>query len=216
MSTVALSEISSLAYSKLGSNTRMYTASEVYRAINNALKITNLFGSWQSKTVDARPGFTVAGRIMYRVPESIVFPEKVTYEGMELDKVGLHHRCKEYPDWMSESTSSTGGPVARWCPYSLNKFLIHPADSVGGGQLLVTGLACPDDMAHSTDTVSIPRNVATTVAEYAAHIVQCKLTGTPFTQSMPMYRAYEKYIKQQRAYLTYKHPNLWFDIKQPE
>ena len=216
MPTLSLSELKAATYAKLEGNQRMYKPAEVTRAINEAIKLTNLFGAWFNTTATVPSTATIANRVIYRVPESIIIPEKVSINGVELNKVGLLQLCRNWPEWMSETTASTGYSVSRWCPYAFNRIIINPADSVGGAYLEITGIGNPPDLEDDSDVISIPKDGVPAVSEYAAHIVQCKLTGTAFTQSIPMYRTYEKYVKSQRKWLTYKQPNVWFDLNKPE
>jgi len=216
MPTITLSELKSLTYSHLEGNRQMYQEDEVTRAINEGIKLTNIFAGWFNTSATVPSVTTIANRVIYRVPESIVIPEKVSINGVELAKVGLLQLCRNWPDWMTDTTATTGQMTARWCPYAFNRIILNPADSIGGAYLEITGIGNPPDLSDDTDDISIPKDGTVAVSEYAAHIVQCKLTGTAFTQSIPMFRTYQKYIKDQKKWLAYKQPNVWFDIKKPE
>jgi len=216
MPTISLSELKSATYSKLEGNQRMYKPAEVTRAINEAIKLANIFSGWFNTTATVPSTATIANRVIYRVPESIIIPEKVSINGVELNKVGLLQLCRNWPEWMSETTESTGYSTSRWCPYAFNRIIINPADSIGGAYLEITGIGSPPDLYDDSDVIGVAKDAIPAISDYAAHIVQCKLTGTAFTQSIPMYRTYEKYIKSQRKWLAFKQPNIWFDLNKPE
>lgn len=217
MPTVTLLQLKDAVYAKIDNNSLFYTTSEVTWAINEGIKLGNLFCGWISKTEAVLSGgVTIADRHIYRVPESIVIPQKVVFEGKELDKVGLFQLFRYWPEWMRDTTATTGYPVNRWSPYAFNRIAIHPADAVGGGYLEITGIANPDDLVNDTDTITLPKAAVTAIADYSAHVVQCKLGSVPLTQSMPMYRTFEQLIKQNRIWSRYKHPNFWLDITTPE
>lgn len=217
MPTVSLSKLKESVYSQIDDNTLFFTDTEVTWAINEAIRLGNLFCGWITGTLDApNGGTTIADRVVYRVPYEMAVPQKVVFEGKELDKVGLFQLFRGWPDWMKDTTATTGDPVARWCPYALDRIILHPADAVGGGLLQITGIVTPDELVSDTDTISIPKTAITMIADYAAHIVQCKLGNVPLTQSMPMYRSYEALIKQYRIWSNYKQPNFWLDERAPE
>lgn len=217
MARVTLATLLDGTMSKLDRNSLFYPQSEVSNAINEAIRLLNLFCGWINTTEGVpSDSVTVAGRIIYRVPDEIAIPEKVSFNGIELDKIGMDKLCHFFPDWMKETTASTGRDVTRWCPYAANRFILNPGDAVGGGLLEVTGIAVPNELVEDTDYVDIPRDGISAIAEYAAHIVQCKLGQVPLVQSMPMYRTYEQLVKQQKIWTSYKQPNFWLDLKTPE
>lgn len=217
MARVTLSELESAVYAKLDQNTLFYPNSEVDAAINEAIRLLNLFCGWINSTVGVpSDSVTVAGRIIYRVPDEIAIPEKVSFNGIALDKIGIDKLCHFFPDWMKETTASTGRDVTRWCPYAANRFILNPGDAIGGALLEVTGIAVPTELVADADYVDIPRDGISAIAEYSAHIVQCKLGQVPLVQSMPMYRTYEQLVKQQKIWLGYKQPNFWLDLRTPE
>jgi len=217
MPSVTLANLSDAVYAKLENNSLFYPQEEVTWAINEGLKLGNLFCGWINKTESvASGGVTISNRHLYRVPHSIAIPQKVVFEGKELDKIGLFQLFRYWPNWMRDTSHTTGQPVNRWSPMSLNAIIIHPADSAGGGFLEITGIANLDPLSALTDSISIPKSAIQTVADYAAHIVQCKLGSVPLTQSMPMYRSFIQFIKQNRIWSKYKQPNFWLDSRMPE
>ena len=217
MPVISLQSLMDATYAKLDGNDQFYSTSEVTWAINEGIRLGNIFCGWLTATESVPSGgVTIANRVIYRVPSSIAIPQKVTFEGKELDKVGMFQLFRNWPTWMKDTTATTGYPVNRWCPYSFNRFAINPADAVGGGLLEVTGIASPDYLSAVTDTITLPKIASSAISEYAAHVVQCKLGSVPLTQSMPMYRTWEKMIKQNGVWRRYKQPNFWLDNRDPE
>jgi hypothetical protein len=217
MPSVSLSDLKAAVYAKLDQNDQFFREAEVTWAINEGIRLGNLFCNWLTDTIAVYGGgVTIADRAIYRVPDGIAIPQRVAFNGKELDKVGLFQLFRQWPQWMKDTTATTGYPVNRWCPYSLNRFAINPADAVGGGTLEVTGVINPTPLVNDTDTITIPKYGILVVADYAAHTVQCKLGSVPLTQSMPQYRTYEQMIKQARVWTRYKHPQFWIDNKTPE
>lgn len=217
MPVVSLQTLLDSTYAKLDGNDQFYSPSETTWAINEGIRLSNIFCGWLTSTISVPSnGVTIANRVIYRVPPGIAIPQKVTFEGKELDKVGMFQLFRNWPTWMKDTTATTGYPVNRWCPYSLNRFAINPADAVGGGLLEVTGIASPAYLSAVSDTVTLPKIAVSPITEYAAHVVQCKLGSVPLTQSMAMYRTYEKMIKQYGIWRRYKQPNFWLDNREPE
>lgn len=210
---MTLGQLKTLVYARLEGNSRMYQDSEVTNAINGCYQIINLSVGWYQKTVPIIQTYTIANRHIYDFPSRIVFPESVKYEQQALEKVSLSAMANNWPLFLQDTTATTGNQVSRFCPIGIKKFVLHPADAVGGGYLEVTGIANPDPMVTDNDTVYIPKEGVTAVADYSAHIVQCKLQGVPFMQSLAMYRNYENLVKLNGYWDTFKQPNMYFDTK---
>jgi len=193
----------------------MYQEQEVTDAINEATACTNLACVWYQKTYPVSTYSTIANRHIYDVPEQIVFPQRVIFEGQVLEKSPLEAMANNWPTFLKDTTASLGKQVSRWTPIGVRKFAIHPADSVGGGDLSVTGIAEFDTLVDDTDLIYLPKEGVTAVCDYAAHVVQCKLQGTPFYQSLSLFRNYENLVKLQKYWLSYKQPTIYFDEQSP-
>ena len=209
MAVVTLANLRSLVYSRLEGNELMYSNTEVNNALNEAYRVVNLICAWKTVTVSVRQEATIANRAIYDVPESIVIPQKVSFEGKALEKSPVTQTANYFPKFLTDTTYSTGKPVSRWIPIGITKFAIHPADSIGGGLLQVTGITNPDEMVNDSDTVYIPKEGLTTVIDYSAHVVQCKLQGTPFRQSLSLYSNFQQLLKIDKYYAGYKQPSMW-------
>lgn len=193
----------------------MYQESEVTNSINEAIACANVAIGWFQATRPVNSGATIANRHIYDTPEDIMFPIKVSFEGQALEKSPLKAMANNWPIFLKDTTASTGKQVSRFTPLGIRKFVIHPADSVGGGLLEVTGIANPDPLVDDADLIYIPKEGVTAVVDYAAHIVQCKLQGTPFMQSLAYFRNYESLVKLNKYWQNYKQPNIYFDEQAP-
>lgn len=211
MARITLAEFETLVLARLEGNNLMFLPDEIRRAINSGFQCANLVVAWNQLTRPLRSGATIANRHIYNVPSEIIFPQKVVFEGQALEKVSLTALSSTWPVFLQDTTATTGKQVSRWCPVGINKFILHPADSVGGGYVEVTGIGEPTEMVNDSDTVSIPKEGVTAIADYAAHIVQCKLQGTPFIQSIGMFKNYQSLLGLNKYWETFKQPNLFLD-----
>jgi len=141
MPTITLAQLRSLAYDRVDNNTVLFPTAEVDSIINEAIRTLNLFTGFLQATADI-PGFSVIGQRLYQCPSPILFPLKVQFEGRQLDMVPLRRLGEDYRKWATDVTAGAG-PVSRWSPIGITQFVIHPADSVGGQYIGVTGVIEP-------------------------------------------------------------------------
>lgn len=194
----------------------MYSGDEVRDGINDALRALNMMCGWYQGTFSVPGGgTTVADRVIYDVPSQILFPQRVVWAGKVLEKSSLATTSNEWPNWMKDTSSNNGAPTSRWVPIGITKFAIHPADSLGGATLQVTGISNPDILVNDSDAAYIPKEGVTAVVDYSAHAVQCKMQGLPFMQSLGMYRNFESLMKLNKYWTSYRQPNLYYDEQSP-
>lgn len=216
MPRLTLLDLKNQVYSRLEENDLMYSGDEVRNALNDALRTLNMMCGWYQGTFSIPGGgTTVAGRVVYDIPSQILFPQRVVWSDKVLEKSPLSQTSNEWPSWMKDTSSNTGTPTSRWIPIGISKFAIHPADSLGGATLQVTGISNPDIMVNNNDTAYIPKEGVTAVVDYAAHAVQCKMQGMPFMQSLGMYRNFESLMKLNKYWSSYRQPNLYYDEQTP-
>lgn len=215
MATLTLGFLKDQVLSRLENNDQMFQSDELTDAINEAICISNMLCGWYQSTIPISTLTTIADRHIYDTPNGIIFPIRVTFEDQVLEVSNLFAIINDWPSFLRDTTSNTGNQVSRWVPLGLTKFAIHPADSVGGGSLMVTGISEPDTLTDDEDQIHIPKEGITTVCDYAAHIVQCKLQGTPFMQSLGMFRNFQALIGLGKYWNTYRQPNMYFDEQKP-
>ena len=213
MPSLTLADLKDQVYSRLEENREMYSETEVTAAINEAYRILSMFCGWVNRTSSVSSGYTIADRTFYDIPDDIVFPQKVDFEGQTLEKVSLFAMSQMRPTWARETTANTGRNVSQWVPIGIRKFAIHPADSVGGGLLQVTGIGEPTVLVNDLDRVLIPKEGILPVCDYAAHSVQCKLQGAPFMESLELYRNFENLMQLSKLWASYRQPRMFFDEK---
>ena len=211
MPRLTLGYLKEQTLARLEQNDRMYQSDELADAINEAIAVINIAVGWNQLTFNVSTDSTIAGRHIYDTPEGIVFPQRVIFDGQVLEKSTLNALSNTFKNFLQDTTESTGSQVSRWCPVGIRKFIIHPADSVGGANLSVTGIAEFDVMVYDSDFVYAPKEGVTAICDYAAHIVQCKLQGMPFMQSLSLFRNYQALVALQKYWLSYKQPNIYFD-----
>lgn len=189
MPTVTLADLSGRVYSRIDNNTQLYTQSEVTSSLNESLRVMNSFLCLIQTSVHV-PGLSVAGRVWYHVPSPVLIPIRVQFEGGYLQKMFPSQIGKAYSNWVEDSTLSTGMPVSEWVPCGLSKFAIHPADSIGGGLLTVTGVQDPVPLVNPTDTVTIPQEYTDVLVNLSGQVLTLKETGKLFGQQIFFYREF--------------------------
>jgi hypothetical protein len=207
---IDLASLKALVYARLEGNTSMYSDSEITWAINEAISCGNLICGWSQDTYRITGG-SVPGRHIYDVPEGIIFPIRVCFMDEVLEKGSLSSGISLLPELMRDTTASTGKPVSRWFPIGITKFAIHPADSVGGGAITVTGITEFPKLTASTDDTQMPKESITAVCDYAAHIVQCKMQGAQLAQSYSFFQNWQNLTKLDKYWQTFSQPNYYFD-----
>lgn len=215
MPRLTLGFLKEQVYSRLEDNDQMFQEDEVIDAINEAVYVANMLCGWFQQTYSISTTYTIANRHIYDVPEEIIIPMRVVFENQVLEVSPLDSTLNNWPDFLKDTTDSLGMQVSRWIPLGIRKFAIHPADSVGGGLLQVTGVAEPDVLVNDSDLIYVPKEGVTAICDYAAHIVQCKLQGTPFVQSMSMFNNFQAMIGLYKYWNSYKQPNIYFDQQKP-
>jgi hypothetical protein len=211
MANFTLGQLKAQTYSRLEDNREMYQESEVTSAINEAISVINLACGWFQNTYHVSTTTTVADRHIYDFPPEIIFPQRVVFENQVLEKATLWTLGNNFPTFLRDTTATTGNQVSRWCAIGIRKFVIHPADSVGGGDLYVTGITEPGVLVEDADSLILPKEGIPAICDYAAHIVQCKLQGTPFMQSLTMFNNYQQMVEMSKFFSGYNQPTYRYD-----
>lgn len=194
MPTVSFSELKSRTYDKLDNNTAFYASDEVGDIVNEAVQVFNLFTAFLQGPINTSQ-LTTPNRLLYDVPSPVILPARVRFNGRFLEPYGFEAMSRGYPGWMKETTANTGEVVAHWVPIGISKFAIHPADSTGNGQLEISGILEPDDMAFDDDKLVMPNEIREGIVDYAAHVLQLDEGGSIFAQSSRSYQSFMRTIK---------------------
>lgn len=212
MPSIDLGTLIEYVYDRVEGNSQLYQRDELVACINESIRITNLFTGFAESSVWV-PGFTVADQLLYDTPSPILFPTRISYEGRDLDKIGLMRMGEDYRNWATDTTNSYG-PVARWIPVGLTKFAIHPIDSYGGNSLLVTGVVEPTPLVNDTDVMQLSDEFVTLVTDYCGHRLVLKEAGKVFADASILIQSYWREMKRLKRWQGFKAPRYFVQVEQ--
>jgi hypothetical protein len=199
MPTFTLADLETRVWDHLDGNIYFYPEANVRSCINEGLRVLNLLIGWYQDTISV-PGFSVAGQISYSVPAGIVIPIRVYYEGRELERVSLRKLADKFRNWASDE-SAYNGPVARWCPLGVTRFIIHPRDSTAGRWIEVSGVATIIPLVNQTDVVALDDEYVDILVDYVRSRIMLKEGGKPFADASV---AYTTMIQKVKPLLAWK------------
>jgi hypothetical protein len=195
-----LGTLDEMLLSTVENNSVLYTRQERVDCLNEAVRILNLHTGFLH-TSARMPRWSVAGRSIYRTPPGILVLLRMEFEGRYLHPLGIEELNRSYPQWMKETTATTGSPVARWAKWGLNKVAVHPADAIGGQDMYFYGIAEPALMVNDSDTIPMNDELADEIKDYAAHILPMKEGGAIFSAAS-LY--YQEFIRKRKATARWK------------
>ena len=205
-----LADLEQNVYSQLDDNSLFYTQAEVDRAINEAIRVLNLYTGYLQES--ASGGTTTAGRVFYDTPAAILWPTAVYYGGRVLKKATLSSMGGARKRWLAD-TGSAYGPVAEWVPIGIRKYALHPACSRGGVALTVEGVAEPSPMVNATDLTEFPDEYLDTLTDLAVHTLPLKEGGKVFADSATSYQEFLKGVQGISMWQRLKQPRFRVDIE---
>jgi hypothetical protein len=211
--TVTLATLRARVYSHLEDNTAFYTQAEVDGAINDAIRVLNLFTGFVQATGTVTSNNT--GPI-YSVPTNILIPTRVAFLGRPLARTAFRTMGQSRRFWMRESTETEQSPVERWIPMGLTKFAIHPYDAVGNRTMTVTGIAEPTLLVNTTDEAQYPSEFQDALETYAAHVVMVKAGGMVTRGGMMQYQAFLSRMRDLRRYVEKINPVFFVEAEQEQ
>lgn len=183
MPSATVESLDTAVLNRVDNNTSLYPQAERYVYYNEAQRVLNLLTGFLQTTV-ALPGATQARRVWYDTPSPILIPLRISCNGTYLHKSSLTRIGQANPTWTKDTTASSGYPTASWIPVGLTKFGIHPADSSGGAELLVTGIQDPVlfDPSTPNQIVPFPNEYFEAMEDLSAFSLQIK-EGFPLFQA---------------------------------
>jgi len=214
MATVTRADLRTRIQARLDGNTELYPDPEVHAAIDDAVRALNLFTGF-IQTTALHSAFTVANQHIYDVPSGYLFLVRVEFQGRVLDKTSLSNICNSNPEWLSETTANTGIPVSSWVPLGVNKFAIHPADSLGSQNVRLAGVVEPTSLSADDSVIAIPDDFSDLIEDLASHYLQMKEGGIIFTRASLLYQKFLGKMKELTRFTTMKNPTYWVDIERP-
>jgi hypothetical protein len=211
--SVTLSVLQSRVYARLDDNSQLYSQAEVNSIINECLRVINLHTGLFQASIQV-PTFSQAGCIWYDTPATIIFPLRVQFEDTYLQKYSPKQMAMLYPAWSQDTTASTGLPVSNWVTCGFNKFGIHPADSIGGAAIFVTGVQEPTLLISQSDIVAMPNEYTEALVMCAAHTLMLKETGKLFKTASLVFNDYQRIMKKLSIWKGYTQPRYWVEASQ--
>jgi len=181
-----------LILSRLENNDQFFPRDHVRKVLNLCIRNTNLWIGWYQGSV-AIP--TVKDRVAYDVPNSMIFPMSLSLEGRVINKSSFDALVSDNQRLWVENTANTGIQMSDWSLVGIRKFVVYPADSRGGRSMFLSGVMEPPVFDAESSVVTIPVNVYNSIIDYASHLIQVKLSGQPFMQSMAFYKVYANFMK---------------------
>lgn len=193
MPSTTLSALTTRVYNRLDNNTQLYNQTEITLAINESIRCINLATGYIQTT---QALVSRAGQVWYDVPLGILIPLRLQFEGTFLERTSVVNLGSTTPQWPQESTGSTGTSVSHWLTNGLLKFAIHPADSVGGNMIQVTGVAEPVQLTLPTDIANIPDEYTEMIEDMSVVTLALKESGKIFSDASSMYQGYLSKLKK--------------------
>ncbi len=210
-----LADYKASTWSRFENNTLFYPSGEVLEAVNEVVDISNLFAGHYQGEVQI-PGYSIANQFIYELPDNVLFPLAVWFEGVELEKTTIRGLAGRSRRWLSETTASTGMPVNAWAPLGLRKIVIYPADAIGGNDIRVFGVLEPPELVNDGDPVRLPTGFEDIALEYAAHLLPFKEGGKPFADSTKVLPQFQRKLKEQMRWTRFSFPRFWIERTQEQ
>ena len=207
MPQFTLVQLEDQVWSRLDRNYGLYTEPEVRDKLNEALCLDALACGWWQDTV-VIPGGTRPGRYVYDVPWPLIATLQVYFEGKTLLPTNWQDNIQCHPNWFSETTATTQGPIASWCRVGLTKVAIWPADAKGGRELKLIGIAEPPLLVNQSDVIVIEDERTPGLVDYAAGALQAKEGGFGFQMATASLRRYYKDVATRQVWKKLEQPDL--------
>lgn len=192
MQSATVGQLDTRVLNRIDNNSILYGQAERYIYYNEAQRVLNLITGFLQTTV-AVPSATVVNRVWYDVPSPILIPLKVQFNGTYLHKSSLTRIGQTNPTWTKDTSANVGYPPASWVPVGLTKFGLHPAGSIGGAEILVTGIKEPTLFTTSDQdqVIPFPSNYLEAMEDLSAFSIQLK-EGFPLFQAA--FILYQKFM----------------------
>ncbi len=207
MPGTTLAEIRSEIYSQIDWNTDFWPEAEVTRAINEAIRTLNLFLGFYQTTATI---LTQANRVFYDVPGTILIPLAVDLANRQLKRNSIPLVANQLREWMKH-TSAARARTSEWIPIGIRKIALHPAESVAGRNLRITGVAEPVPLVSVTDIVHIQDELIDPVKHLAILALQFKEGGKVFADGSLNYQEFLGHVKEWERWKSVKHPRYFVE-----
>lgn len=183
MPIATVGQLDTRVLNRVDNNSLLYPQDERYLYYNEAQRFLNVITGFLQTTVPV-PSGTVPRRVWYDTPAPILIPLKVQFSGTYLHKSSLTRIGQTNPTWTQDTSANLGYPPSSWIPVGLTKFGLHPADSIGGGEILVTGIQ--DPILFST---SAPNQIVPFPNEYLEAMEDLSAFSIQLKEGFPLFQA---------------------------
>jgi hypothetical protein len=205
--SVTLATLRQNVLDRLSGNNTLYTTPEIDFSINESVRILNVFCGIQQQSISV-PGLSIASQLIYAVPATILIPLRATIDGRAIQRISLASLARNYRSWASDTTAKLG-PIQRWAGIGIGQFVIHPADSIGGKDIKITGVVESVALVNSGDVVSLEDEFVDAVIQYAGHRCQLKAGGAEFASSSLLIQKFWHVLKQRSIFQGLKMPQYF-------
>jgi len=210
LARISLADLRERVYHRVEENRVFYAVEQVDEAINEALRVLNLFTGYNQDTVTLAP--SVAGRVFYDIPASVIVPFQVIFERKSLEKTSISGLVRLVPDAFSQSSLAFGRPFY-WAPIGIRKFALVPQDRRGGGELEVVGVMEPTPLVAPADSAQLADEFSELVEDYAFYTLTLAEGGAIFADASRLYQKFLGRMKELNMYQTMKNPQYFIDGK---
>jgi hypothetical protein len=210
--SITLTQLSTQVLDQLDGNTGEFPSAQVTAVINQALARLNCLVGIQSATIPV-PGFTQSNQFQYAVPAGIFIPVRFDFEGDQLTRMSLDRLARAYPSWASDYSAYTYAP-AHAASIDLQNFVIHPADSSGGGLLEVTGIVPTTPLVNPGDVVQLDNEFTEILVAYAKPRLLAKEGGKAFADAWAAYKPFQKKIRSMSIWSSIQWSQIAMAVQQ--
>ncbi len=192
-SLYTLDDLDTAVLARLENNSVFFQTAERYTIINEAIRTCNLLSGFYQGSSTL---LSVPNQLVYAIPAGILYPQRVTFNGTQLDPAPITRIGQDYRTWATDTTARNGA-VARWVPIGINYFCLHPADSQGGQTIEVTGVQEPPLLVAPGDFMTLEDQYVSIIVEYCASRLPLKMGGSSFATASKLYVAgFQKGMKK--------------------
>jgi hypothetical protein len=170
-------------------------------AINESLLLWNLLtGQWRTRLTL----LTTPNTYDYALPSTLVFGTRVQYSTFPVGQTSLWELDQGQGGWRTQTTA-TGGTVPTrpmlWAAVSLTLIHIWPADAVGGGSLLIDGVAATPTLLQAGDYLDLGEESLSPLLDCAAHLATFSEGTDRFAATDPQWMAFLQAAAEQNQQL---------------
>lgn len=170
-----------------------WTDAEARRALNESLRLYNLFtGFWKKRlvlpTVASGAGFT---GLYYQTSSQLVMNLRMTYNDLNMTLGSIQELNFGRPNWRGELTTDGADVPTRpmkYIPLGLDRFAIWPRDAAGGGALSIDGVTITPVLTNPADFVDLGQEEELALIGEALHIVSFKEGGPRWKATLGRHR----------------------------